>query len=276
MQDHYDFYLDQSKIPQNLDIIINNIGFSHNLPNYSAGYDRREYYILHYIIDGCGTYTINNSTYHLSAGDGFIVIPNTTVIYRADIKNPWTVYWVGFYGNKTEYYLSRINVKISNPIFHFSDIGLLVQCMEKLYSEIQSRNISFELILGYFYQTIGTIQKNTSKELNLYQPMYYYQSVLTFIEHNLRRPIKVQDLADSLMLSPSHIYRIIKKESGLTPHELIEKMKIEKACELLSTTNISIQEIALLLGYEYVSHFFMVFKKKMKITPGEYRNSRKI
>lgn len=275
MRDQYDFYLDQDKIPQDLDIRIINIGFSHNQPNYSYGYDRREYYILHYIIDGCGTYTVNGETYELGENDGFIVPPDTTVIYRADIKNPWTVYWVGFHGKKAEYYLSRINVKLSRPVFHFSEKPLLTDCMEKLYAEIQSSAISFELILGYFYQLIGYIQKGTIEDQTPYEPVYYYKSALRFIEHNLRLPLKVQDLAEDIGLSPSHTYRIIKKESGLSPHELIEQMKMKKACEMLEKTNISIHEISLLLGYEYVSHFFHVFKKVVGMTPGGYRTHQK-
>lgn len=43
---------------------------------------------------------------------------------------------------------------------------------------------------------------------------------------------------------------------------------------MLQETNISIQEISLLLGYEYVSHFFLVFKKNTGFTPGEYRNQK--
>ncbi len=142
MRDHYDFYLDLDSVPKELDIRIINIGFSHNQPNYSYGYDRREYFILHYIISGCGTYTVNKETYDLKENDGFIVPPDTTVIYRADMKDPWTVYWVGFHGTKAEYYLSRINVRLHRPVFHFSEKPLLIECFEKLYAEIQSQNIS--------------------------------------------------------------------------------------------------------------------------------------
>lgn len=272
MRDHYDFYIDLDHIPRDLDIRIINIGFSHNQPNYSYGYDRREYYILHYIIDGCGTYTVNGETYELKENDGFLVPPDTTVIYRADRVRPWTVYWVGFHGKQAPFYLSRMNINLSRPIFHFSDKHLLVECMEKLYAEIQSSSISFELILGYFYQLVGYIQKGTMQETDTYEPVYYYKNALRFIEHNLRLPLKVQDLADDIGLSPSHTYRIIKKECGLSPHELIEKLKMKKACKMLDETNISIQEISLLLGYEYVSHFFHVFKKVVGMTPGEYRS----
>ncbi len=272
MRDHYDFYLEQDKIPQDLDIRIINIGFSHNQPNYSYGYDRREYYILHYIIDGCGTYTVNGETYELGENDGFIVPPDTTVIYRADIKNPWTVYWVGFQGRGAAYLLSQINVKLSRPIFHFGQKAVLTNCMEKLYAEVQSSSFSFTLLLGYFYQLIGHIQKGSINAQNSYEPVYHYKNALSFIEHNLRLPLKVQDLAEYIGLSPSHTYRIIKKECGLSPHELIEQVKMKKACEMLSKTNISIHEISLLLGYEYVSHFFHVFKKTVGTTPGEYRS----
>jgi AraC-like DNA-binding protein len=275
MRDHYDFYLDLDSVPKELDIRIINIGFSHNQPNYSYGYDRREYFILHYIISGCGTYTVNKETYDLKENDGFIVPPDTTVIYRADMKDPWTVYWVGFHGTKAEYYLSRINVRLHRPVFHFSEKPLLIECFEKLYAEIQSQNISFELIVGYFYQLMGFIQKGSVPNQTSYEPVYYYKNALRFIEHNLRLPLTVKDLANDMGLSPSHTYRIIKKECGLSPHELIEKMKMNKACEMLEKTNISIQEISLLLGYEYVSHFFHVFKKVVGTTPGEYRSNPK-
>lgn len=271
MRDHYDFFLDQDTIPQDLDIIVNNIGFSHNQPNYSHGYDRREYYILHYIIGGSGTYTVNDVTYNLSKNDGFIVPPDTTVIYRADIKDPWSVYWVGFHGQKAGYYLSRIGIDISHPTFHLAQNEHFIDCMEKLYSEIQSPIISHESILGHFYQAIGVMQKGTIPEETQYQPQYYYKNALHLIEHNIRFPFKVSDLANELGLSPSHTYRIIKKECGLTPHELIEKMKAEKACQMLKDTNISIHEISLLLGYEYVSHFSLTFKRVMKTTPAAYR-----
>lgn len=275
MQDHYDFFINQEKLPSDLDVTIINIGFSHNQPNYTYGYDRRDYFILHYIIDGCGTYTVNGETYTLKENDGFIVPPDTTVIYRADIKNPWTVYWVGFHGKKAEYFLSQINVKISKPVFHFSEKALLTNCMEKMYAEIQNTNISFELILGYFYQLFGIIKKGTlNANPKTNEPVYYFKSTKRFIKHNLRLPLKVQDLADNLGLSTSQTYRIIKKECGLSPHELIEQIKTKKACEMLQKTNISIQEISLLLGYEYVSHFFLVFKKNTGFTPGEYRNQK--
>lgn len=272
MLDHYGFFLDTDKAPQDLDIVIMEIGFSHNQPNYSYGYLRREYYILHYIIDGCGTYTINNKTYELKENDGFVVFPDTTVIYRADREHPWTVYWIGFYGKKSEYFLSRINISASNPIFRFENKSILTDCMEKLYSEIQNTTISFELLLGYFYQIIGNIHKSTAKEQTLYQPVYYFHSLLQFINRNRHLPLRVQDLADHLMLSSSQVYRITKKNCGLSPHELIDQIKMQKAGEMLKTTNISIQEISLLLGYEYVSHFFLVFKKVFHMTPGEYRS----
>ena len=48
MKNSFDYYLDVREFPDDLDIIIKNIGFSHNKPNYTHGYDRREYYILHY------------------------------------------------------------------------------------------------------------------------------------------------------------------------------------------------------------------------------------
>lgn len=104
----FDFFFEDGDFYKDSDLSVINVGLSHNEPGFTFGHDWRTYYILHYVVSGSGIYTVNNSTYTLNKQNCFLVPPNTPVIYKADDKDPWTCYWVGFKGNKAKKYIERV------------------------------------------------------------------------------------------------------------------------------------------------------------------------
>ena len=75
-----------------------NVGFQKCNSLYQWGPGVRDHYLIHYIISGKGTYHVNGESISLSAGDSFLVYPNTEVTYCADNDTPWEYAWVGFTG----------------------------------------------------------------------------------------------------------------------------------------------------------------------------------
>ena len=67
------------------------------------------------------------------------------------------------------------------------------------------------------------------------------------------------------------IRSIFKEEVGYTPHEYITMLRINRAKELLKSTDFPMSEIALRVGYEYPTSFTAVFQKKVGVTPREFR-----
>ena len=65
---------------------------------YTWGPGVRDHYLIHYVVDGKGTYTVNNTVYELRAGDIFLAKPSQLITYSADKEEPWEYYWVGFNG----------------------------------------------------------------------------------------------------------------------------------------------------------------------------------
>lgn len=265
-----DFFLDEKDFDKDLDIVINNVGFSRNSAGYTYGYDWREYYILHYIISGQGIYKVNDCTYHLHAKDGFLVPARTTVIYQADEAEPWSVYWVGFRGRKADYFLSRMNLSAENPVFHFDKDDSLITHMESMFKEVRYPQRAQEVLLGHFYQAAACII-NYNKDSPNPVSQNYVTIATRFIEHNFRIPLRVQDLAEECNISASQLYRCFIKELGISPHQYIEKLKMEKAVEFITQTDMPYKEIAYLLGYEYESHFFKVFKRTLRKSPSCFR-----
>jgi AraC-like DNA-binding protein len=83
----------------------------------------------------------------------------------------------------------------------------------------------------------------------------------------------VEFLADQLHLSPHYLSDLLRSLTGQNAQQHIQEKLIEKAKEYLSITNLSVAEIAYQLGFEYPQSFNKLFKKKMNISPLEFRQT---
>lgn len=83
----------------------------------------------------------------------------------------------------------------------------------------------------------------------------------------------VQYIADTLSTSPKYLSSLLKVLTGQSTQQHIHDKLIEKAKEKLSTTNLSVSEIAYTLGFEYPQSFSKLFRAKTKLSPLEFRQS---
>ena len=78
------------KEKNSLDLYLGYCGMEKCLPSHSYGPAVRNNYLIHYIIDGEGTYYVNGQSYRLRKNQGFLICPNTLTYYKASKDNPWT------------------------------------------------------------------------------------------------------------------------------------------------------------------------------------------
>jgi AraC-like DNA-binding protein len=83
----------------------------------------------------------------------------------------------------------------------------------------------------------------------------------------------VNFLAEKLNVSPNYLSDLLKNATGRNAQSHIQEFLVERAKELLSTTNLSIKEIAYDLGFEYPQSFSTMFKKNTQQTPLQFRTS---
>ena len=83
----------------------------------------------------------------------------------------------------------------------------------------------------------------------------------------------VTTLAEQLNLSPSYLSDMLRTTTGQNTQQHIHNMLIERAKDILTTTNLSISEIAFKLGFEHSQSFSKLFKSKTDVSPLVYRNS---
>ncbi|SEL01362.1 helix-turn-helix domain-containing protein [Parapedobacter koreensis] len=81
----------------------------------------------------------------------------------------------------------------------------------------------------------------------------------------------VQFISNQLNVSPNYLSDMLRSITGQTTQQHIHNKLIDKAKELLTTTNLSVSEIAYQLGFEYPQSFNKLFKKKTDVSPLEFR-----
>ena len=86
--------------------------------------------------------------------------------------------------------------------------------------------------------------------------------------------ITLDDLAENFFLSKPYLSKYIKEKSGMTFGDLVKKIRMKKAKALLKSSNMTVENIAMSVGYQNVEHFNRLFKKASDMTPMQFRNQK--
>ena len=97
------------------------------------------------------------------------------------------------------------------------------------------------------------------------------QKVLDYIESNLSRKLTLSELAAIGCMSSSYFHRVFKKETGRTPFNFIEEIKINKAYALIISNTPRIYELTEMFGYSDYETFTRAFKKHFTLAPDDLR-----
>jgi AraC-like DNA-binding protein len=271
-------YKNSYKVQQKelVSLSVYNVGFQKCDALYQWGPGIRDHYLIHYIISGKGTYRVNGHEYVLSAGDCFLVYPNTEVIYRADAENPWEYTWVGFAGSDAAMILRATDFSRECPVIQQLASG--EEAKRQLLHIYDARGNGFEHAVemtGRLYTTLAIFMHGAKKTSSLNSANTYVQKSIEYISANYSYPITVEDIAAYVGLSRSHLFRSFETVLGVSPKEYLTDFRIRQACDLLEHSSLSITAIANSIGFDNSLYFSKTFHKRRGMSPKDYRNSKR-
>lgn len=140
--------------------------------------------------------------------------------------------------------------------------------MEKIYgSDINT----FEDIVSIMKEISEDVTNYLSVDRESYE-LRLLQKIIRYIRENYQDPdFSLQSIADSLQMSPAYLSQYFKKNTEQTISEYVTRLRMEKAKELLLTTDMGVNEIAYEVGYYSVPSFIRKFREKEKVTPGQFK-----
>lgn len=103
---------------------------------------------------------------------------------------------------------------------------------------------------------------------------FIVKHALLYIEEHYREKVKLSDVAEHIYVSQWHLSKLLNRRTGQSFSELLNKIRMEKAKELLKNPALRIGDIAEEVGFSDMAHFSRVFKKTEGISANEYRNTR--
>lgn len=254
-------------------LFVNCCGISRTEPFHSFGPAIKPHFVVHFVLSGKGKFSIGGKDYFLEAGYGFVIPPDELTFYQADEEDPWTYVWAGFNGNLAGELLSDMGLSAATPIFKSDQDKEFTKAVMDMMEHNTfgaandlRRNGQLYLFLSLIAESAHIEEKGETDKAG-----YYVRRAVDFIVSNYCNSIKVTDVANYVCINRSYLYTLFKGAMGMSPQQFLTTFRITKAAELLHTTELPVESIALSCGYADPLVFTKSFKQMKKMSPSSYR-----
>ena len=257
---------------ENLSLAVYNTGYEKCRSGYTWGPAVRDHYLIHYVISGKGTLVSSGTAYPVERGDLFFIAPARIVSYTADREDPWEYCWVGFNGTEADRLVGLTDFAREGPVLHYTNHDHLKRLLLNIYNS-HGNNPSNEMKMsGFLYLFLSElVSSNELRSAGRYSSEHsYLEKAMRYIQRNYCEMISVDNIAEFAGISRSHLYRIFMKNTGMSPNEFLSAYRINKACGLLRSSDLKINEIASSVGFQDQLYFSRVFKKNKGVSPSKY------
>ena len=160
----------------------------------------------------------------------------------------------------------------ANPIFHIGMNDQIVKHFGEMLDCARAQKSGFQAVLaGITMHTIGLIYSINKNQDCGPVSMQKIQEACVLMRENIYDKFTPEDIAESINMSYSNFRKSFKQYTGIAPHQYMLQLKLSKIKDLLSSTEMSIQDIAMKLNFESADYFSYFFRSKTGINPLSYR-----
>ena len=233
-------------------------------------------YQLLYITEGEGEFqsaSIEKTT--MKAGDFFLLFPGEWHTYHPKGRQGWKSYWIGFKGQNMDSRVRAGFLTPSKPIYHVGYSAEVISLYKQAYAAAQEEAAyAQQLMAGLVNHLIGmmySLERNRELKSRNQTHVDLVNRARLRIRESLETPLTIQQVAQELGVSYSNFRKLFKEHTGLSPAIYQQDLRLQRAKELLSSTDLSIKEIAYRLDFESPDYFSAKFKLKTGLKPTEFR-----
>ena len=233
------------------------------------------YFVLHYVVKGCGTFVCNNKKYNITKDHSFIIYPNTEISYQQDKEDPWEYYWVSFLGLNAEAYVERCTFSHDNPVLNLKseNVSTAFKKLSALNNFQSSKDIkALAIIFEIFSAVIEEVCP--SSEFQPHTTKSYVAKAVSYIEINYsKEDLTLNEVSSALNINPNYLSRLFTKTLKIPFSVYLTLIRLQEASKLIKNTDMYFKNIAASVGYSDSLYFSRIFKKYMGLTPKEYKIS---
>ncbi|WP_018757466.1 AraC family transcriptional regulator [Paenibacillus terrigena] len=230
-------------------------------------------YQLLYGVAGMAENIVDGNTYVMRKGDVYLIPPNAILSQHPCPADPFTGITVTFHFGRWESPLETILGR--GPYLGNDENGSLHGMFISLIHAIKKHHLSSNMlaqglllqIIYQFAQNRPALEAPTASTTKVNAKMV---QICNYMKENYRQAIRLDTLSAITGLSRNYIIRQFRKCYGSTPADYLASIRIEKAKQLAIQTDLTITEIANLVGYADLHSFSRMFKKRMQMSLSQF------
>lgn len=248
---------------------------SYTMENNIADFDTavlKEYYLLFYVVSGCCRIFLDNTFYVLESDTIMIASPGSQIHFESQELESQSCY-ILLGGELSKKYLSRIidNLGIVFPMDkNFSVANTINQIINSFYLGISIDDSGAAM---FAFQILSELYRFLKDE-NRHKYPLIISSALNIIRKDYAYIYGVDELAEELNVSKSHLIRIFTKYIGISPGKYLTNIRLENAKLFLASGDYSVEAVANMSGYSDSNYFCKAFKKNTGVTPKQYADNK--
>lgn len=231
-------------------------------------------YQLIYITRGSGRFvSSSHKIVRVEAGDIFLLFPGEWHNYSPDSETGWHESWIGFTGINMDEKCEKGFFQKTKPIFHIGICDDVFALFQKATQVAQEQKIGYQqvlsgivnLLLGYTYSR-SRLYNFTGKNKD-----FIVARAKVMMQDMYDSDISGEEIAEKLGVSYSSFRKSFKMYTGFAPNQYMLQIKMSKAKELLTNTDMACQQVGYAVGFETPSAFHIAFRNKVGMSPNSYR-----
>ena len=232
---------------------------------------------LFYIVGGKGQFLIEDQLYPVNANNLVIINPNVTHTEVSLNAQPLEYIVLGIDG------LELVTGETSNGQFnildHFESVEIS-SCLRNILREMELKNTGYEEVCQAYMEilVIRLMRSITLAVPTEPQPLSANRrcaAVRRYIDLHFKEPLTLEHLAEEEHMNKYYLSHAFKREYGISPINYMIARRIEESTYLLAETDLSMSQIAQLMGFSSLSYFSQAFRRSLGISPKEYRQNLK-
>lgn len=244
-----------------------------------------------YIIQGKFVHTVDNMQYPVTKGDLVVINYNQTHSFYSDCNSEHYNILIKpeFINEKikkqddvfalldlSEYGDFKNLIDKKNPVIRFSKeeqkrVEAIIYLLE---GEFKNIDCGHQVIIHSCINLLLAIIFRKMSQPKFVSTEIINKAMLEYIREHCGEKLTIKTLCLKGYYDVSYFSRMFKKYTGVTFTEYLKHIRIERACEMLLTTNDKINDIYTKVGYSDKTKFFKDFKDYTQTTPLKYRNSQ--
>jgi AraC-like DNA-binding protein len=211
----------------------------------------------------------------ITPGQCILLFPGVWHRYKPDRAKGWTEHWFELKGRLLDQYLATLRFNPGEPVLKPRSLDLILSLFGHFHTLCHKQPRGYRSVINSLALTIlAEIRSQTwAGEQTPYHDNLVRQAC-SLLSKTGGKITRIRTIAKQLNISYPTLHRHFVEETGFNPKQYLEQIRLARAAQLLSGSNLSIKEIATRLGYYSAFHFSQAFKQNHQLAPAHWRRQQ--